>query len=112
VDERALLVPQQGVTRDPTGRANALVVDAENKVVRKSVVLGRAVGNRWVVREGLAAGDRVLVEGSQKVKPGDTVKPVEVARTAAGPRNGASAPAGGASSPDAGAPAPAAAASR
>lgn len=74
VDAAALLAPQQGIARDAVGRATALVVDGEDKVARRAVTLGRAVGNRWVVREGLATGDRLIVEGTQKVRPGDKVR--------------------------------------
>ncbi len=77
-DATALLVPQQAVTRAPDGSASALVVDAENKVARRSIQVGRAVGTRWQVLEGLAAGDRVMTEGSQRVKVGDKVKVVEL----------------------------------
>ncbi|WP_304952637.1 efflux RND transporter periplasmic adaptor subunit [Xylophilus sp. ASV27] len=83
VDEAALLAPQQGILRDATGRASALVVDAEDKVARRAVVVGRALGNLWQVRSGLAAGERVIVEGSQKARVGDKVKAVEVAAAAA-----------------------------
>ncbi len=75
-DQDALLAPQQGVLRDAVGRATALVVDKDDKVQRRSVNLGRAVGNRWLVRDGLAAGERLVVEGSMRVKPGDKVKVV------------------------------------
>lgn len=91
VQDNALLVPQQAVTRNATGTASALVVDAENKVVRKPVKVDRAIGNRWQVLEGLQPGDRVIVEGSLRVKPGDTVRAV------AAVAGGASAPAGAAS---------------
>ncbi|MDF1485144.1 efflux RND transporter periplasmic adaptor subunit [Ramlibacter sp. H39-3-26] len=78
VDENALLVPQQAITRDAVGRAGALVVDVDGKVVRRAVTLGRALGNRWLVLGGLAAGDRVIVEGSQKARVGEKSRPVEV----------------------------------
>ncbi|RUR71300.1 efflux RND transporter periplasmic adaptor subunit [Variovorax guangxiensis] len=76
VAEQALLVPQQGVTRTASGDASALVVTADNKVEKRALRVSRAVGNRWQVTEGLKAGERVIVEGSLRVKPGDTVKPV------------------------------------
>lgn len=76
VAEQALLVPQQGVTRTSSGDASALVVTADSKVEKRALKVARAVGNRWQVSEGLKAGDRVIVEGSLKVKPGDTVKAV------------------------------------
>ncbi|MGJ7492761.1 efflux RND transporter periplasmic adaptor subunit [Variovorax sp. ZT4R33] len=83
VNEAALLVPQQAVTRTPDGAASALVVGADNKLVRRPIVVGRAVGNRWQLLSGLAAGDRVLVEGSQRARVGDTVRASEVTPPAA-----------------------------
>jgi membrane fusion protein, multidrug efflux system len=76
VNPQALLVPQEGVTRDQKGLPTALVVNAENKVERRQLVTDRAVGSAWLVTGGLAAGDRVIVEGVQKVRPGAEVKPV------------------------------------
>ncbi|KAF1049994.1 MAG: Multidrug resistance protein MexA [Xylophilus sp.] len=78
VDEAALLAPQQGITRDAVGRATALIVDAQDKVQRRAVTLSRAVGNGWVVREGLVPGDRLIVDGTQQVRPGDKVHAVVV----------------------------------
>jgi len=75
----AILVPQKGVTRDATGRATALVVTADKKVERRLITTDRAVGNAWLVTEGLVTGDQVIVEGVQKVRPGVTVNPVPVA---------------------------------
>lgn len=82
VAEQALLVPQQGVSRTASGDASALVVTPGDKVEKRALKVSRAVGNRWQVTEGLKAGERVIVEGSLKVKAGDTVKPVAVADTA------------------------------
>lgn len=79
VDEQALLVMQQGVTRDAKGNATALVLDAANKVEVRILTLDRALGDKWVVTSGLAAGDRVIVEGLQKIRPGLTVKAVPFA---------------------------------
>ena len=95
VDADAVLVPQQGVVRDPTGRATALVVGADGKLARRPVTLGRAIGNRWLVQSGLAAGDRVVVEGSQKARPGDAPTVVEVppAPPIGTPAGGSAAPA-------------------
>lgn len=72
----ALLVPQRGVTRDAKGQAIALVVSPQNVVERRELVAERAIDNAWLVSEGLAAGDRVIVEGVQKVRPGDHVEVV------------------------------------
>jgi membrane fusion protein (multidrug efflux system) len=76
VDRAVLLVPQQGVTRTPTGDATALVVVDGNKVERRRLQLARAVGNQWLVTSGLMAGDRLIVEGLQRVRAGQTVTPV------------------------------------
>ena len=73
----ALLVPQPGITRDPKGGATAMVVTADGKVAPRQVKVSRTVGNRWLVEDGLKAGDRVIVEGLQKIQPGAVVKPVE-----------------------------------
>ncbi|HDX8645864.1 TPA: HlyD family secretion protein, partial [Aeromonas dhakensis] len=77
--ERAegLLVPQTAVTRTPKGGATVMVVTADNKVELREVQLGRIVGSDWVVESGLKAGERVIVAGLQKVKPGVVVAPAE-----------------------------------
>ena len=74
----ALLVPQQSVTRDLTGRPSVLVVKAGDVVEKRDVTLDRAIGSQWLVQGGLQAGERVVVEGFQRIKPGSQVKPVEV----------------------------------
>lgn len=79
VRQRALLVPQQGVTHDSSGQATALIVNKDDKVQLRSVVASRAIGDKWLVTQGLNAGDRVIVKGLQFVKPGDKVR-VEEAR--------------------------------
>jgi membrane fusion protein (multidrug efflux system) len=73
----SLLVPQRGVTRDAKGHAIALVVNSANVVERRELVTEHAVGNAWLVSEGLVAGDRVIVDGVQKVRPGAEVLVVE-----------------------------------
>ena len=72
----AILVPQQGVTRDQKGNPYALVAGKEGKVEQRVLTLDRAIGDRWLVTKGLASGDRVIVEGLQKVRPGADVKAV------------------------------------
>lgn len=67
----ALLVPQQAVTRDPTGAATALVLTAEGVVEQRKLTIDRSVDNQWLVREGLQADEQVIMEGGQRVKPGD-----------------------------------------
>ena len=74
----AILVPQRSVTRDLTGRAHVMVVNADGNVERRAVELGRAIGTNWLLDKGLQAGERVIVDGFQRIKPGDTVKVVEV----------------------------------
>lgn len=69
-----LLVPQQAVVRDAQGQPMAMVVDAQDKVAPRPLELDRAVGGDWIVRQGLAAGDRVIVEGLQKARPGTQVR--------------------------------------
>jgi membrane fusion protein (multidrug efflux system) len=76
VSPQALLVPQVGVTRDQKGVPVALVVNAEKKVERRTLVTERAIGDAWLVTEGLKAGEQVIVEGLQKVRPGVLVSTI------------------------------------
>jgi membrane fusion protein (multidrug efflux system) len=87
----AILVPQQGISRDAKGNATALVVNAESKAELRTVVTDRTVGDQWVVSSGLAPGDRLIVEGLSKVKAGQSVKPVASSLTAHGNGTGGSA---------------------
>lgn len=75
VKRQAILAPQQGISRDPRGRATALVVNAQNKVEQRQVTAERAIGDKWVVSDGLKAGDRLVVEGPIGLQPGTQVKP-------------------------------------
>lgn len=77
VRRNAVLVPQQGVSRDPKGQATAMVVDAEGKAALRQVTVSRTVGASWLVEDGLKPGDKVIVEGLQKIRPGAPVKAVE-----------------------------------
>lgn len=103
VQDAALLVPQQAVTRNASGGASVLKVGPEDKLLRQPIQVDRAIGSRWLVLDGLQAGDRVVVEGSLRVKPGDVVRAVPAAEPASGAARGgaagASAPGGGASAP-------------
>lgn len=76
-NEQAILVPQQGVFRNPRGEAVALIVDAEDKVQQRILTIDRAIGNKWLVSSGLNPGDRVIVEGIQRARPGSLVKIVD-----------------------------------
>ncbi|MEQ9844328.1 efflux RND transporter periplasmic adaptor subunit [Pectobacterium brasiliense] len=80
VNPTALLVPQQGVTRDPRGQATAMVVGEGDKVEPRTLKASKAIGDKWLVTEGLKAGDRVIVTGLQKIRPGAQVKTKEVAQ--------------------------------
>lgn len=74
----ALLAPQTGVSRDPRGRAVAMVVNQEGKVEQRYLELDGTSGKSWIVRSGLEAGDQVIVEGLQKIQPGAPVQTEEV----------------------------------
>ena len=76
VNEQGILVPQQGVTHDPRGNATALVLGPDGKVELRVLELGEASGDKWVVKSGLKAGDQLIVDGLQKVKPGAAAQAV------------------------------------
>ncbi|ARU86883.1 efflux RND transporter periplasmic adaptor subunit [Pseudomonas sp. M30-35] len=76
VRKQAILAPQQGITRDHKGEPVALLVDADNKVVLRSITTHSTSGSNWLVTAGLKDGDRLITEGLQYVLPGDTVSPV------------------------------------
>lgn len=85
VDPAAILVPQAGVQRNATGSASALVVGGDGKVALRPVTVAQAIDNQWRVTQGLQAGDRVIVEGAAKVKPGQVVHAVPAALSASAP---------------------------
>jgi len=70
VNKDAILIPQQSVARDPKGNPMVMLVDAEGKVQQRRLTLDRSIGDRWLVSEGLAVGDRVILEGIQRVRAG------------------------------------------
>ncbi|RRV06692.1 efflux RND transporter periplasmic adaptor subunit [Pseudomonas sp. v388] len=74
VNSKAILAPQQGVTRDQKGMPTAMVVNKDNKVEQRQLVANRTAGAYWLIEKGLAEGDRVITEGLQYVKPGAEVK--------------------------------------
>jgi membrane fusion protein (multidrug efflux system) len=76
INNEGILIPQQAVSRDPMGNPVTLIVDGEGKVAERTLTLDRAIGDRWLVTSGLAPGERVIVEGGQKVRPGAAVKVV------------------------------------
>ncbi|MGE8236400.1 MAG: efflux RND transporter periplasmic adaptor subunit [Stenotrophomonas indicatrix] len=73
----AVLVPMKAVTRDANGETHVMVVDGSGRVSRRLVQLGRALGERWMVEEGLRAGERVAVQGLHKLQPGLRITPME-----------------------------------
>ncbi|WP_338339377.1 efflux RND transporter periplasmic adaptor subunit [Xanthomonas euvesicatoria] len=83
VDEQAILVPQQAISRNSKGQTVAMVVGSDNKVAQRVLTTGDAIGDKWVVRQGLRAGDKVIVQGLQKASVGAEVRAVEVSQTAA-----------------------------
>lgn len=93
--ERAILIPQQSVTRDSKGNPMALVVGPNNILQPRPLILERAIGDKWLVTAGLAPGDKIVVEGFQRVRPGMPVKEVPFgASTMQKMPAGAGAPAG------------------
>ena len=73
IQKNVIAIPQQAVQRDGTGRSQVYVVKSDDTLELRTVRTGRVVGDRWVIEEGLAAGERVVVEGFQKIRPGAAV---------------------------------------
>jgi membrane fusion protein (multidrug efflux system) len=96
VNPNALVVPVQGVTHDQKGTALAMVVDKDNKVAMRPLVTSGTHGQNWVVNSGLNPGDRVIVEGIDKARPGTEVKAVPAHLPEAPADATAAAPASGA----------------
>ncbi len=84
VSQQAILAPQQGVTRDVKGTPVAWIVGKDEKVELRTLELDRALGDKWLVTSGLAPGDRLIVEGFQRVRPGAQVRAVPFTGNAAG----------------------------
>ena len=76
INENAILIPQRGVTRNPKGEAMVMAVGAEEKAEPRLIKVVRTVGDTWLVSEGLKTGDRVILEGVQRARPGTIVKAV------------------------------------
>lgn len=75
---QALLLPQEAVLRNAAGKPSVQIVDTDNKIIKRSVELGQAVGNRWLAISGVEAGERVMVDGFQKARVGQTVSPAAI----------------------------------
>lgn len=73
VDPDAILIPQNTVSRDATGKATVMMVNGENKVEARPVKTAEAINNQWRIIDGLKAGDKVITAGLQKVGPGSPV---------------------------------------
>jgi membrane fusion protein (multidrug efflux system) len=86
--EHGLLVPQKAITRDSKGKASAMVVTSEGTVEQRAVQVSRTVGDQWLVEGGLSAGERVITEGLQKVRPGAPVQAQEAGSMAQGADDG------------------------
>ncbi len=86
VDEQALLVPQQAVSRNTKGEATVMVLDAEGAAQPRPVRVSRAMGDKWLVESGVQAGDQVVVEGLQRLQPGAKVKAVAIGPAGDGQR--------------------------
>jgi membrane fusion protein, multidrug efflux system len=84
-EREGLLAPQRAIARDPKGNGVALVVTADNKVEQRTVTTARTIGDQWLIEDGLKAGERVIVEGLQKVQPGMQVRPTEATTVAQAP---------------------------
>ena len=85
VRENALLVPMQGIARDAKGDTTAMVVGKDSKVEVRPVKVSRALGDKWLVEDGLQPGDKVIVEGLQKIQPGMPVQATEKGAAPAAP---------------------------
>ena len=89
INKQAILIPQQGVSRDHKGNPVALIVDGQSKVGLRILTIDRAIGNKWLVSAGLAPGDRVIVEGLKMLRPGAAVKAVPFKESGVSPANAA-----------------------
>ncbi|CAN7143651.1 efflux RND transporter periplasmic adaptor subunit [Phenylobacterium sp. LjRoot225] len=89
--QNAILVPQQAVSRTPRGDASVLVVGKDNRAALRQIKAERSVGDKWLVTDGLAAGERVITEGLIRIKPGQAVRPVQAGSPTQRPANQAQA---------------------
>jgi membrane fusion protein, multidrug efflux system len=92
VDDQAILAMQQGISRDTKGNPIAWVLDKSDKVEQRTLTVEKAIGDKWLVTSGLADGDRLIVEGLQKVRPGMAVKAVPYSSQTSTPGSSAGKP--------------------
>ena len=92
INNQAILVPQQGVSRDPKGNPYALIVDDDNKAAYRPLTLDKAIGDKWLVTTGLSANDKVIVEGLIMLRPGTPIN-ASVFQPTTTPNGAAQAPA-------------------
>ncbi len=78
IKQEAILLPQNAVKRDPKGDPFILLVNGEREVEQRRVTIERSMGNQWLISSGLSSGERIILEGSQRVRSGDTVNPVTI----------------------------------
>jgi len=83
--EDAILVPQKGITRDPTGQAYAMLIDSNDQAKKVKVSTERAVKSQWLIADGLKDGDRLIVDGLQRIQPGAPVTPVDTEKAETAP---------------------------
>ena len=76
--DNAILAPQQGITRDMTGQATAFIVDKDNKVKQIKLTTEKAIGNNWLVSSGLKSGDKLVIEGTNKIRNDQEVKIIDI----------------------------------
>jgi membrane fusion protein (multidrug efflux system) len=88
--KNGILVPQAGVSRDVQGRATVMLVGPDNQAVSRAITADQTVGDSWLVTSGLKPGDKVIVEGLGKVKPGKPVRPVPAGSKPLSPNGGKS----------------------
>lgn len=93
VQDNVILAPQRAITRDPLGQATVFVIGEGDKIEPRVLTTHRSQGSNWIVEKGLKAGDRLVVDGFQRVRPGAVVKPVPFETPSAPPSQAAGQPA-------------------
>ena len=78
VSETAMLAPQRAVLRDANGNASVYVVTANNKIEQRPIKVSRTSGDKWIVTSGIEPGERIVIEGLQRIRPGAAVRVVEM----------------------------------